>query len=153
MGVTIRHWFNTRHARKGSPTWTWLATVVIFIVIIWLSTVPKVLTGGDDTEAAAVQPAFLQFSQDAHFEKTAETVKTRCSMCHAREPVWEGIHSAPRGVYLETDADIAAHAPLIYTQAARSHAMPPANITGITPQERKLLAAWYDSATSGETKP
>ena len=24
MGVTIRHWFNTRHARKGDPTWTWL---------------------------------------------------------------------------------------------------------------------------------
>ncbi len=23
MGVTIRHWFNTKHARKGNPHWTW----------------------------------------------------------------------------------------------------------------------------------
>ena len=26
MGVTIRHWFNTHHARKGNPHWTWFAT-------------------------------------------------------------------------------------------------------------------------------
>ncbi len=23
MGVVIRHYFNTRHARKGNPHWTW----------------------------------------------------------------------------------------------------------------------------------
>src|SRR5690606_29859579 len=45
MGVTIRHWFNTTHARKGRPTWTWLATVLLFIAIMWLSTAPSVLTG------------------------------------------------------------------------------------------------------------
>ena len=45
IGVLIRHYFNTMHARKGNPTWTWLAAAVLFVVIIWLSTVPKVLTG------------------------------------------------------------------------------------------------------------
>ncbi|MEM6339676.1 MAG: urate hydroxylase PuuD, partial [Pseudomonadota bacterium] len=40
MGVTIRHWFNTVHARKGHPHWTWGATAVIFLAIIWLSTAP-----------------------------------------------------------------------------------------------------------------
>ena len=45
IGVLIRHYFNTMHARKGNPTWTWLAAGILFIVIIWLSTVPKVLTG------------------------------------------------------------------------------------------------------------
>ena len=29
MGVTIRHYFNSVHARKGSPTWTWLATIIL----------------------------------------------------------------------------------------------------------------------------
>jgi len=52
MGVTIRHWFNTQHARKGAPTWTWLVTVLLFIVIMWLSTVPKVLTEGGEARAA-----------------------------------------------------------------------------------------------------
>jgi uncharacterized membrane protein len=52
-------------------------------------------------------------------------------------------------VKLETDAQIAAHAREIYLQAGRSHAMPPGNITAITPQERKVLTAWYESAVAG----
>ncbi|MFT4999112.1 MAG: putative membrane protein, partial [Planctomycetota bacterium] len=35
MGVTIRHYFNTKHARNGNPTWTWMATVILFILIMW----------------------------------------------------------------------------------------------------------------------
>ncbi|MGO8126760.1 cysteine desulfurase, partial [Rhizobium ruizarguesonis] len=58
---------------------------------------------------------------------------TRCSMCHAAEPVYEGIVLPPKGVMLENDAEIAAHAREIYIQACRSHAMPPGNITDITP--------------------
>ena len=64
-------------------------------------------------------------------------------MCHAAEPSYDGIYRAPKGVVLETDADIAAHAREIYLQAGRSHAMPPGNVTQITPQERALLVAWY----------
>ena len=41
MGVTIRHYFNSRHARTGNPTWTWLATAILFVIAAWLSTVPK----------------------------------------------------------------------------------------------------------------
>ena len=36
-GAIIRHWFNTRHARKGNPHWTWGAAVVIFLAIAWRS--------------------------------------------------------------------------------------------------------------------
>ncbi|MGN6550917.1 MAG: urate hydroxylase PuuD [Pararhizobium sp.] len=151
MGVTIRHWFNTTHARKGRPTWTWLATVILFIVIVWLSTNPKVLSGAEEAKAAAANTkAYAAFIDDPHFKQAAQTVQTRCSMCHAREPVYTGIREAPKGIYLETDADIAQHADLIYVQAARSTAMPPANVTQITPQERQLLAAWYDSATEAQ---
>jgi uncharacterized membrane protein len=143
MGVTIRHWFNTVHARKGEPHWTWLVTVILFILIMWLSTVPKVLTGEQD---AAMAPAFERFKSDTHFAKASETISSRCSMCHAAEPVWEGIISAPRGVVLDSDNAIAMHAREIYLQAGRSHAMPPGNVTDMTPEERKLLAAWYESA-------
>ncbi|MCR9138363.1 MAG: urate hydroxylase PuuD [Alphaproteobacteria bacterium] len=153
MGVTIRHWFNTRHARKGNPTWTWLATIVLFIIIMWLSTVPKVLTGESDETEAAVQPAFEQFVTDAHFPAARDVVLSRCSMCHAQEPVWEGIIAAPNGVKLENDAEIAAHAMQIYIQAGRSHAMPPANITKIEPSERKMLVAWFESAVSAKKEP
>jgi uncharacterized membrane protein len=148
MGVTIRHWFNTIHARKGRPTWTWIATVILFILIMWLSTVPKVLTGEKDAEAVA--PAFQQFAGDPHFPAVKQLISTRCSMCHAVEPVYEGLARPPKNVILENDAEIAAHAREIYIQAGRSHAMPPGNISEITPDERKLLVAWFESAVEGK---
>ncbi len=143
MGVTIRHWFNTRHARKGSPTWTWLVTALLFVVIMWLSTVPKVLSEGGEARAATAGEAVVA---SADFSKVRDTVLGRCSMCHAREPGWEGIIVPPKGVVLESDADIVAHAREIYLQAGRSHAMPPANVTGATEKERQLLASWYETA-------
>jgi uncharacterized membrane protein len=149
MGVTIRHWFNSKHARKGSPTWTWIVTLVIFIVIMWLSTVPRQTTEDGAEAAGAAAPAFAAFAADVHFNEARDTVQGRCSMCHAAEPVWEGIHRAPKGVLLETDAEIAAHAREIYLQSGRSHAMPPGNLTAMTESERALINAWYESAAYG----
>ncbi len=54
----------------------------------------------------------------------------------------------PKGVAFDSDAAIAAHAREIYLQAGRSHAMPPENVTDITLDERKVLTAWYESATA-----
>ena len=102
---------------------------------------------GSTAEQYAIE-AFERFKADQHFASAAETVSARCSMCHAAEPVWEGIISAPKGVVLDSDNAIAMHAREIYLQAARSHAMPPGNITEITPEERRLLVAWYESAVT-----
>ncbi|TGQ51399.1 cysteine desulfurase [Mesorhizobium sp. M1C.F.Ca.ET.193.01.1.1] len=144
IGVLIRHYFNTVHARKGNPTWTWLGAAVLFMIIIWLSTVPKVLTGEPKTSAASA--AAQVYIASAHFPAVRDTVLGRCSMCHTEEPVYEGIYHAPKGVMLDTDARIAEHAREIYLQAGRAHAMPPANVTQITDQERALLVAWFEGA-------
>ncbi|RWM25897.1 urate hydroxylase PuuD [Mesorhizobium sp.] len=144
IGVLIRHYFNTVHARKGNPTWTWLGAAVLFMVIVWLSTVPKVLTGEPKTSAASA--AAQVYMASAHFPAVRDTVLGRCSMCHTEEPVYEGIYHAPKGVMLDTDARIAEHAREIYLQAGRAHAMPPANVTQITDQERALLVAWFEGA-------
>ncbi len=149
MGVTIRHYFNTIHARTGNPTWTWLATVILFILIVWLSTVPKALTGETENGVSAAGHPFVTA---ADYSQVRDTVLGRCSMCHATEPVWEGIYFAPKGVKLETDAEIAAYAREIYLQAGRSHAMPPGNITSITPEERRQIANWYEGVVAGERK-
>ncbi|AZO17200.1 cysteine desulfurase [Mesorhizobium sp. M2A.F.Ca.ET.043.05.1.1] len=144
IGVLIRHYFNTVHARKGNPTWTWLGAAVLFMIIIWLSTVPKVLTGEPKTSAASA--ASQVYIASAHFPAVRDTVLGRCSMCHTEEPVYEGIYHAPKGVLLDTDERIAEHAREIYIQAGRAHAMPPANVTQITDQERALLVAWFEGA-------
>ena len=67
---------------------------------------------------------------------------SRCSMCHAKEPVWAGIAHAPNDVVLDTPERIQAHARLIDLNAVRSNAMPPGNVTDMTAEERALLAAW-----------
>jgi uncharacterized membrane protein len=75
--------------------------------------------------------------------KAAEnTVLSRCSMCHRDEPLWPGVHAPPKGVVLDDPESIRRHARLIEINAVRSHAMPPGNITEMTPQERQILAAW-----------
>ena len=47
MGVTIRHFFNTMHAKGPMLWWTWVATAVIFVAIIWLSALRLPEAGGD----------------------------------------------------------------------------------------------------------
>ena len=62
-------------------------------------------------------------------------------MCHAAE-LWEGILTAPKNVYLESQEDILAQAEAIVMQSALSHAMPPANITYMETSERALIRRW-----------
>lgn len=149
IGVLIRHFFNSKHARKGQPYWTWLVSAVVFVIIIWLSTAPAVLTGVHDDGAAVLSDHEQRFASAENFEAVRDTVQGRCAMCHAREPFWDGIITPPKGVLLETDADIAAHAREIYLQAGRSHAMPPGNITFIEEDERRLIVQWYQAAING----
>jgi uncharacterized membrane protein len=139
IGVLIRHYFNTTHARKGNPHWTWGLAAVLFIVIMWLSTVPAVLTG--EPKVSALGERFMASS---HFPAVRDTVMGRCAMCHAQEPSWEGLRITPKGVAFETDAEIAEHAREIYLQAGVSRAMPPGNLSGITPEERALIVAWFE---------
>lgn len=149
MGVTIRHFFNTTHARKEAPWWTWFVTAALFLAVVWLSTLRPDEEAGDTAQTyRRLPPQIARFVDDGHFEAARDTVLTRCSMCHAAEPLWEGMAAAPKGVRLESDEEIAAHAREIYLQAGITHAMPPANITSIEPDERAILAAWYRSATS-----
>lgn len=143
MGVSIRHFFNTMHADKGYPWWTWAVTAILFVVAMWLSQAGPARIG----ETAALAPGLERFAKHAEFGAVRDIVSSRCSMCHAAEPVWEGIARPPRHVILEDDGQIARHAEQIYAQAGRSRAMPPGNVTEISADEREVLARWYEQAT------
>jgi uncharacterized membrane protein len=142
MGVTIRHWFNTRHARRGSPHWTWGVTVILFLVIAWLSTAPM----RNAPEEAALRGDALQFATATGFDDVTDIVIGHCSMCHAAEPVWEGLYWPPKGVVLETPAQIAHEARRIYLQAGISQAMPPAHRVPMDDEARAAIVAWFRAA-------
>jgi len=142
MGVTIRHYFNSMHARSSNPTWTWAITIIIFLVIMWLSTVPKVL----DKSFSKMSKHTERFLSSEDFKGVQDVISTRCSMCHAQEPVYSGVYTAPKKVLLETEKQIARYARDIYLQAGRSNAMPPANVSWMEEKERALIVKWYEEA-------
>ncbi len=144
MGVTIRHYFNSMHAGTGKPNWTWMVTALLFIAIIWLSTAPMHQTV-EEAEAKPLTPYEQKFANAEGFEDAQEIVLGRCSMCHSREPFWDGILWAPKGVLLETQADIARNAQAIYLQAGITQAMPPANITYMEDEDRLAIVTWFKS--------
>ena len=84
------------------------------------------------------------------YAQAEEVVLGRCSMCHMPEPAWEGIPVPPKGVMLDTPERILQHAREIQLQAVLTHAMPPGNITEITPEERQVLAAWIADGAKAE---
>jgi uncharacterized membrane protein len=145
MGVTIRHWFNSKHARKGNPHWTWFATAVIFLLIAWLSTAPM---RHRPDETALTGPA-LTYASAEGFDEVVSIVQGRCSMCHAAEPSWEGMHWPPKNVVLETPSQIASEAQRITLQSAYTHAMPPANLSYMEPAERDAILRWFRAAGVG----
>jgi uncharacterized membrane protein len=130
LGPVIRHFFNQRHADKPSPWWVWGVAALGMIAIAWLS------AAGPRQALSSVLPGSQKFAA------VEEIVSTRCSMCHAAEPVWEGIVTAPKGIMLDQASHIRRYARLIGRNAAWSNAMPPGNVTEMTPEERATIAAW-----------
>ena len=143
MGVTIRHYFNTKHARAGNPTWTWAVTAILFLLIMWISTNPL---QNHNTEDASLSERQQIFAAAQGFEDAQDIILGRCSMCHMSEPVYDGIRRAPKNVHLENTYDITAYAKQIYLQSGVTHAMPPANVTWMEDEERQIIVDWYRNA-------
>ena len=139
LGAVIRHFFNARHRGEASPWWTWAVAVAGMAAIVWLSAQPpangsaRLESSPDPTQFAAVQ----------------EVIEFRCNMCHAAEPLWYPMTVPPKGVILETPEQILLYARQIDMQVVRTHAMPPGNITGISDEERQMLAAWIADGAAG----
>ena len=136
IGALIRHFFNTKHKGLPAPYWTWLAASFLVVCCISLSYI-----GGPTSKDYEISN--LNLSKDEVHNSAVELVIERCSACHAREPVWDGLAFAPKGVYLETDAQILKMANEIYWQSAASWAMPPGNIIWLDDEERALLSEWH----------
>src|SRR5271154_160368 len=133
LGPIIRHFFNERHAGRASPWWVWGVAGLGMIAILFLSAAgPRMIKTG----SLSVEPTFAN---------AQEIILSRCSMCHAAEPVWEGILTAPKGILLDHEEHIRRNARLIGRNAAWASAMPPGNVTEMTGEERAVIAAWVSS--------
>jgi uncharacterized membrane protein len=110
--------------------------VICGLAIVWLSTLGPAQSEPPRKRAEAMVAPSVKFAQ------VEDIVISRCSMCHAAEPVWSGITVPPKGVLLDTAPRIRANAREIAIAAVWSNAMPPSNVTDITVEEREMLGAW-----------
>jgi uncharacterized membrane protein len=138
IGPVIRHFYNERHAGREDPWWTWFVAAIGLMTVIWLT------AAGPSEDTRGSLPATPTFAA------VTDIVTSRCSMCHAAQPVWAGFVHPPKGVMLDTPDRILAHARMIDINAVRSSAMPPGNVTEITLAERRQLAAWIAAGAPGK---
>jgi len=144
IGAVIRHFFNTKHQGKPAPYWTWAVAAVLSVLAMMLSYAGSPARAGVDAASYG--------NHDEIHIAAVELVIERCSACHAQEPLWEGLAFAPKGIYLETEAEAVKLVDDIFWQAAASHAMPPGNVIWMEDEERALLAAWRALIQSDKMK-
>ena len=144
MGVTIRHYFNMSHAGRIKPYWAWVVTCALFISVVLMSTIKASPTKIDEMSSILEKPLYK--TKLVRFEDVSEIIVSRCAMCHAAEPLWDGFISPPGGVVLETDHDIVKNAKAIYLYSGIDNYMPPNNISYMEPEERKLIVKWFEEA-------
>lgn len=128
-GGLVRHFFNLRHAGERPQWWLWPAAAACLAGIALISmSRPQMVADG---EAAAVT-----------FADVRPIIEARCTGCHAERPTMAGFDAPPAGVVLETPDEVRKRADAIHAQAVLTGAMPPGNLTAMTDEERRRLAAW-----------
>ena len=126
LAAYVRHFFNLRH--RGQTVWAIPVTALLGTLVLAILIAPAM-----PRPAAEGAPSFA---------KVQAIVTQRCVGCHADKPTQEGFAVAPKNVMFNTPDLIAANAQKIYEQAVLTRAMPIANLTGMTDEERGTLAAW-----------
>jgi uncharacterized membrane protein len=139
-GAVVRHFYNERHAGRGDPWWTWGLAAACIVAAVFVS-----MTGSPAGRAKlglkAEKPVKVASAATIP-ANVDEIITSRCSMCHAREPAWEGLAMPPKGILLETPDQIVRAAGEIRVQSVLTAAMPPNNVTQMKVEERLALRDW-----------
>jgi uncharacterized membrane protein len=127
LGAWIRHFFNLRN--QGRVVWAIPASAAVGVVVL----------------AVLIAPHQTVTTQSVTFADAQSVITRRCVPCHSAHPTQQGFPEAPNGVMFDTPDQIKSRADQIYDQAVVTKNMPFGNLTGITQDERDVLAAWVQA--------
>ncbi|MBE7437602.1 MAG: urate hydroxylase PuuD [Spirochaetales bacterium] len=130
-GALIRHWFIQRH-RGEDRFYLWILVALIFAALFFL-TLPESKSGG--------APVSYKLQIEPLIQK-------HCLSCHSHTPRDPAYKTAPNGTAYDRPEDVARMAAKIAIFAVQSQAMPLANRTGMTKEERELLGRWIDQGAA-----
>jgi uncharacterized membrane protein len=131
LAAYVRHFFNLRH--QGRTVWAIPVSAALGALALAVVIAP-----------AGPKPAPYTFAE------VQKIVAERCATCHASRPTQAGFNEAPKGVVLETAAQIVGNAQKIDEQTVRTRAMPIGNLTGMTDPERATLGAWIAAGAKAD---
>ena len=133
LGAVVRLFFNLRH--QGRTVWAIPVTAAVALLALAVAIRPE-----DSAPDAGGEPV--------RFVQVAAVVKQRCATCHSAQPTDESFSTAPKGLALDTPAQIKARSAAIEEQAVETKAMPLGNVTGMSDDERELLGRWIDQGAA-----
>ncbi len=126
IGAGVRHWFNLRG--QGEKNVWLLPAAAVAMVALALVSAPH--------RAAS-------YEGEVTFAMVRDIVDRRCITCHSATPTSELYPSAPQGVMFDTPEQVHDRAARINTMVVVTQQMPLSNLTGMTDEERAIIAAWY----------
>ena len=147
IGALIRHFFNIKHTGVKPPYWVCVPIIILGSIIFYISDLGKPKLNNVKNTAT-----LIELIPEKTLLSAQEIIVSKCSMCHAKEPLWENMKNAPKLVNLETPTDIINNIDNIYKQSVLSYAMPPGNISFLEENERSLINQLYMSVHNLKNK-
>ena len=147
IGALIRHFFNIKHTGAKPPYWVCVPIIILGSIIFYISDLGKPKLNNVKNTAT-----LIELIPEKTLVSAQEIIVSKCSMCHAKEPLWENMKNAPKLVNLETPTDIINNIDNIYKQSVLSYAMPPVNISFLEENERSLINQLYMSVHNLKNK-
>jgi len=147
IGALIRHFFNIKHTGAKPPYWVCVPIIILGSIIFYISDLGKPKLNNIKNTAN-----LIELIPEKTLVSAQEIIVSKCSMCHAKEPLWENMRNAPKLVNLETSTDIINNIDNIYKQSVLSYAMPPGNISFLEENERSLINQLYVSVHNLKNK-
>ena len=147
IGALIRHFFNIKHTGAKPPYWVCVPIIILGSIIFYISDLGKPKLNNIKNTAN-----LIELIPEKTLLSAQVIIVSKCSMCHAKEPLWENMKNAPKLVNLETSIDIINNIDNIYKQSVLSYAMPPGNISFLEDNERSLINQLYVSVHNLKNK-
>ena len=147
IGALIRHFFNIKHTGAKPPYWVCVPIIILGSIIFYISDLGKPKLNNVKNTAT-----LIELIPEKTLVSAQEIIVSKCSMCHAKEPLWENMKNAPKLVNLETPTDIINNIDNVYKQSVLSYAMPPGNISFLEENERSLINQLYMSVHNLKNK-
>lgn len=134
MGAIVRNWFNRWESGESGAgvAWQWPSAIALSASLFLTSAISDLNLGG-------VAPPTS--------DEVVRIMQAHCASCHAAVPLDDALVAPPADVVFDSLEEIRQNASRILAQAVRSDAMPPANATGMTEDERSLLGAWITAGS------